>query len=403
MRRRPPSSALSTATVWTAGDNVYPSGSVTANWDCYEASWGGAIKARTRPVPGNHDWGTGQGGAVNLDAYNTYFGASATDAGLKSYYSYDIAGSNWHVVNLDTECAEVIGGCTAGSAQELWLKADLAANSTKNVIAVWHKPRYSSGATNLDDLQPFWDDMYAAGVDLVLQGHDHIYERFAPIKSGATLASQPVADPVYGIPVITVGTGGAGLQSCPGTTFTASAVCNSSTYGVMKLTLHATTYDWKFLPIAGSTFTDSGTGSVHAAPVTGNTAPDAPTLNSPGNAATGVGTSPTLDIDVSDPDADPLTVTYYGRPFASGNYAQIGAPHTGVASGTNDTISWPNLGAGQTFQWYATVNDGTDTTYRPHLDLPHRRERRPRLRRRRRHRLVRRHHGHGHRQRHRGH
>ena len=252
--------------VWTAGDNVYPSGSVTANWDCYEASWGGAIKARTRPVPGNHDWGTGQGGAVNLTAYNAYFGASATDVNAKSYYSYDIPGSDWHVVNLDTECAQVAGGCTAGSAQELWLKSDLAANSTKNVIAVWHKPRYSSGVTNLTDLQPFWDDLYTAGVDILLQGHDHIYERMAPIKSGATLGSVPVADPAYGIRQFTVGTGGASLQSCPGTPLATSEACNSNTYGVMKFTLHATSYDWKFLPIAGSTFTDSGTGSVHGAP-----------------------------------------------------------------------------------------------------------------------------------------
>ena len=214
--------------VWTAGDNVYPSGSVTANWDCYEASWGGAIKARTRPVPGNHDWGTGQGGAVNLVAYNAYFGPSATDTDGNSYYSYNIPDSNWHVVNLDTECAQVTGGCTAGSAQELWLKADLAANSTKNVIAVWHKPRFSSGVTNLQDLQPFWDDLYAAGVDVLLQGHDHIYERMEPIKSGATLGSQPVADAAYGIRQFTVGTGGASLQSCPGTPLATSEVCKAT-------------------------------------------------------------------------------------------------------------------------------------------------------------------------------
>ena len=252
--------------VWTAGDNVYPSGSVASNWDCYEASWGGAIKARTRPVPGNHDWGTGQGGVENLVAYNAYFGSSATDAGGKSYYSYDIPSSNWHIVNLDTECQLVPGGCAAGSAQELWLRADLTANSSKNVIAVWHKPRYSSGATNYQTLQPMYDDLYEFGVDILLQGHDHIYERMAPIKSGATLGSDPVADPAYGIRQFTVGTGGASLQSCPGTPLATSDACNSSTYGVMKFTLHATSYDWQFLPIAGSTFTDSGTGSVHGAP-----------------------------------------------------------------------------------------------------------------------------------------
>ena len=120
--------------------------------------------------------------------YFAYFGANATDAGGKSYYSYDIAGSNWHVVNLDSECQLVPGGCGAGSAQDLWLEADLAANSTENVIAVWHKPRYSSGATNYQDMQALWDDLYAAGVDILLDGHDHIYERTVPMKSGATLA-----------------------------------------------------------------------------------------------------------------------------------------------------------------------------------------------------------------------
>ncbi len=171
-------------TVWTTGDNVYPSGAVLANYtNCYETSWGGAIKARTRPIPGNHDWGTGQGGAETLASYNTYFGANATDAGGKSYYSYDIPSSNWHIVNLDSECQLVPGGCAAGSAQELWLEADLAANSTKNVIALWHKPRFSSGVTNYTALQALYDDLYAVGVDILLHGHDHIYERLAPMDA----------------------------------------------------------------------------------------------------------------------------------------------------------------------------------------------------------------------------
>ena len=144
----------------------------------------------------------------NLDGYFGYYGANATDAGGKSYYSYDIAGSNWHVVNLDSECQLVPGGCAAGSAQEMWLEADLAANSSKNVIAMWHKPRYSSGATNYQALQPLWDDLYAAGVDILLDGHDHIYERFAPMKSGATLADPPSADADLRDPPVHCGTGG---------------------------------------------------------------------------------------------------------------------------------------------------------------------------------------------------
>ena len=249
--------------VWTAGDNVYPTGTTLTNYTtCYESGWGGAIKLRTRPVPGNHDWGTSQvpPGSETLAEYNAYFGASATDLSGNSYYSYDIPSSNWHIVNLDTECQLVPGGCDAGSPQELWLRADLTGNSTRNVIAVWHKPRYSSGVTNYTALQAMYDDFYEFGVDVLLEGHDHIYERMTPINAAG------VADPVYGIRQFTVGTGGASLQSCPGTPLPTSDVCNSNTYGVMKFTLHASSYDWQFLPIDGSTFTDSGTGTVHGAP-----------------------------------------------------------------------------------------------------------------------------------------
>jgi hypothetical protein len=238
--------------VWTAGDNAYQNGTATEFANCYDPAWG-AVKARTRPAPGNHDWNSG-----NLDGYNGYFGSAATDVNGKSYYSYDIAASNWHVVVLDTECARVTGGCGAGSAQELWLRADLSANSTKNVITVWHKPRYSSAVTNLTDLQPFYDDLYAFGVDILLQGHDHVYERMDPMNAAG------VADPAYGVRQFTVGTGGASLQSC-GTLLPNSVKCGSP-FGVLKFTLHASSYDWVFLPIAGTTFDDSGTASVHDAP-----------------------------------------------------------------------------------------------------------------------------------------
>ena len=133
------------------------------------------------------------------------------------------------------------------------------------MIALWHKPRYSSGTTNLQELQPLWDDLYAAGVDILLDGHDHIYERLAPMKSGATLADPPVADPFYGIRQFTVGMGGESHHGLT-TALPTSEALNNNTFGIFKLTLHATTYDWKFLPIAGSTFTDAGTGTVHGAP-----------------------------------------------------------------------------------------------------------------------------------------
>ena len=150
------------------------------------------------------------------------------------------------------------GGCAAGSAQELWLRADLAANSGKNVIAIWHKPRFSSGVTNLHDLQALYDDIYAFGVDILLDGHDHIYERLAPMDpSGA-------GRPDLRHPPVHRRHRRRGAASHAGTLLATSQACNGATYGVMKLTLHASTYDWQFLPIAGSTFTDAGTGSVHA-------------------------------------------------------------------------------------------------------------------------------------------
>ena len=154
--------------------------------NCYATTpWGDpSVKSRTRPVPGNHDWGNTGTASDNLNGYFGYYGPNATDGGGKSYYSYDIPSSNWHIVNLDSECEDVPGGCAAGSPQELWLKADLAANSTKNVIALWHKPRYSSGATQYQAVQPLWDDLYAAGVDILLDGHDHIYERHGADEVG---------------------------------------------------------------------------------------------------------------------------------------------------------------------------------------------------------------------------
>ena len=252
-------------TIFTTGDNVYPNGTAADFTNCYAPTpWGDpGVLSRTRPVPGNHDWGTGV--TNSLSGYFGYFGANATTPAATSYYSYDIAGSNWHVVNLDSECANVPGGCTAGSAQELWLKADLAANSTKNVIALWHKPRYSSGATNLQDLQPLWDDLYAAGVDILLDGHDHIYERLRPDEVGRHPRFPAGRRPDVRHPAVH---GRDRRRSAPQPRHHAGDQPGSEQhdFGIFKLTLHATTYDWVFLPIAGSTFTDSGTGSVHAAP-----------------------------------------------------------------------------------------------------------------------------------------
>ena len=207
---------------------------------------------------------------------------------------------------LDSECAMVVGGCGATSAQVDWLRADLAANATRNVIVVFHKPRFSSAVTNLVDLQPFWDVSYQYGVDIILVGHDHVYERLAP------MAPTGAADPTNGIRQFTVGTGGAAAQSF-GTALSTSVVrAPSPTYGVLKLTLHATTYDWLFLPIAATTFTDSGTGSVHAAP-NGDPTFD---QNLP-NRTDPEGATIDLDAGATDPNGDPLTYAAANLPGRS--------------------------------------------------------------------------------------
>ncbi|HJW91861.1 MAG TPA: metallophosphoesterase [Anaerolineales bacterium] len=235
-------------TVFTLGDNAYPDGTQAQFNDCYGATWG-RHKARTNPSPGNHDYHV-----AGAAGYFTYFGAAASPldpnctSNCKGYYSYDLGA--WHVIVLNSEIAH-----DAGSAQVQWLQADLAANRTICTLAYWHKPRFSSGLHgNNTGINPFWQALYDFRADVVLNGHDHTYERFAPQNPSGQ------ADPNLGIREFVVGTGGASLYS-----FLAiqpnSQVRNNTTWGVLKLTLHATSYDWGFVPIAGQTFTDAGSAN----------------------------------------------------------------------------------------------------------------------------------------------
>jgi len=226
--------------VLTLGDNAYPDGAPSDYTSYYEPNWG-RFKAKTSPAPGNHDYHTSGG-----SGYFAYFGSQAP----AEYYSYDIG--SWHLISLNGEIS-----VSAGSAQETWLKNDLAAHSAKCTLAYWHEPRFSSGAEHGSDssFDPFWRDLYAAGADIVLSGHDHEYERFAPQNpSGA-------ADP-NGIREFVVGTGGASHY-----TFSApianSEVRDNTSFGVLKLTLHASSYDWQFVPVKGASFTDSGSTACH--------------------------------------------------------------------------------------------------------------------------------------------
>jgi hypothetical protein len=210
---------------------------------------------------GNHEYHT-----AGASGYFSYFGAAAGDP-TKGYYSYDIG--TWHIIALNSNCSRV-GGCGVGSPQEQWLKADLAAHPNMCTLAYWHHPRFSSGDHGSNtSYDAFWKAIYAAGVEIVLNGHDHSYERFAPQNpSGA-------ADP-NGIQEFVVGTGGKNHYAF-GTIKANSVVRNSDTYGVLKLTLHPTSYDWQFVPEAGKTFTDTGTRNCFNASSTQPTAAPAAT------------------------------------------------------------------------------------------------------------------------------
>ena len=231
------------AAVLTLGDNQYEDGALTKYQASYASTWGAYFNL-THPVPGNHEYGT-----PGAAGYYAYFGTVAGDP-TKGYYSYNVGA--WHLIALNSNCGSV-GGCGAGSAQEQWLRADLAANPTSCTLAYWHHPRFSSGAHGNDaTYDAFWQALYAYNADLVLVGHDHDYERFAPQNpSGA-------ADAARGIREFVVGTGG--KSSYAFTTIRAnSQVRDTGTYGVLELTLHPTSYDFRFVHEAGKTFTDSGT------------------------------------------------------------------------------------------------------------------------------------------------
>ncbi|RJQ80321.1 DNRLRE domain-containing protein [Pseudonocardiaceae bacterium YIM PH 21723] len=231
-------------TVWTTGDNVYPNGTASEFNTYYNPTWG-AFKNRTRPVPGNHDYNTS-----GYYGYYGYFGAAAGTAG-QGYYSYDLG--NWHIVALNSEIST-----TASSAQATWLTSDLAGTTKPCIAAYWHKPRFTSGSThgNNTAIGPLVQILYNNHADVVVTGHNHQYERFNLLNpSGAV-------DTTGGIRHFVVGTGGAGLYPF-GTIQPGSQVRNNNSFGALKFTLHANSYDWNFLPAAGSSFTDSGTTNCH--------------------------------------------------------------------------------------------------------------------------------------------
>jgi len=230
--------------VFLLGDNAYENGSASDYSNCYNPTWG-RHKSRTKPSAGNHEYNT-----LNATGYYGYFGSAAGDP-TKGYYSFDTG--EWHVVVLNSNIASI-----DAAAQLAWLDTDLTANTKSCTLAYWHHPRFSSGSGhgNNSAMQPFWEKLVQYNADLILNGHDHDYERFA--RQSPT----GVADNVSGIREIVVGTGGRALYTL-GTLRANSEVFNSTTYGVLKLTLSSGSYSWQFIPIAGQTFTDSGSENCH--------------------------------------------------------------------------------------------------------------------------------------------
>ena len=238
------------AAVLPLGDIQYNSASLSNIMAVYDPTWG-RVKSISRPIIGNHE----SSGTGYFDYFNGV-GVADGPAGPrgKGWYSFDVG--TWHLVALNSNCARV--GCTAGSEQETWLRADLAAHPTSCTLAYWHHPRYSSGHDGDNTfMQPLWEALDDAGAEIVLSGHSHDYERVAPVDRNGTV------NQANGIRQFVVGTGGAFFTGGLGSRIPQSEVAQGDTFGVLFLTLHPTSYDWRFVPEAGKTFADSGSGACH--------------------------------------------------------------------------------------------------------------------------------------------
>ncbi len=231
--------------IFTAGDNAYPLGS-SDDFKCYESAWG-RFKSKTFPVPGNHEYY--QPGAL---PYFQYFGARAGEGGFRTgYYSFNLG--NWHIVALNSPLQ-----ASGGIDQIMWLKDDLQSSNAKCTLAIWHYPVFTSGPSNGSPesrvMREAWQVLFDGGADLIVNGHDHLYERFAPQSPDGR------RNDATGITQITAGTGGAPLYQFSGSV--ANSTAKMSAYGLLKLTLQATSFDSVFLPVSGAPF-DQYHGTCH--------------------------------------------------------------------------------------------------------------------------------------------
>ena len=265
------------------GDLAYPDGTAVDFHDCFDPTWG-RHRDRIRPTAGNHEYHT-----AGAWPYWDYFGAAAGSRG-RGWYSFDLG--TWHIVVLNSNCDQV--SCSSAATQAQWLRNDLAGRAGGNILAYWHHPRYSSGFHgSTTTVRLFWEILYAAGADVVLGGHDHDYERFAPQDPWARL------DSAYGMRQFVVGTGGTELRPLAATAPN-SRVFQASTHGILKLTLRSSRYDWEFLPVAGKTFSDAGSTASHGAPPARTTRTVKVTTDAHVDQArpsTSFATAPTMSID----------------------------------------------------------------------------------------------------------
>jgi chitodextrinase len=342
------------AGVIALGDNQYYCGGYSAYVQSYDLSWG-RVKSITHPSVGNHEYLTS--GGTGCDSTNTgaagyfkYFGAAAGQQG-QGYYSLDIGA--WHLVALNSNCSSA-GGCGTGSPQYNWLQADLAAHTTACTLAYWHIPLYSSGGRASSNMRTLWQVLYDNNADLVLEGHDHTYERFAPQNATAGL------DTARGLRSFIVGTGGANHTSF--TTVAAnSEVRDASTFGILAVTLHPTSYDWQFIPEAGKTFTDSGSTSCHGIPGPPDTTPPSVPNGLAGTATSG--TSVALTWNASTDNVGVASYTVFRNGSAIGTPTTTSFTDTGVSPSTTYSYAVSARdAAGNTSAWSVPVSVTTPAT-----------------------------------------
>lgn len=231
-------------TVFTAGDNDYSDGAVPPPYGvCFDSTWG-RHRARLRPAPGDDDR---RGGTLTLDDYFAYFGAAGHPP--TGSYSYDLG--SWHIVVLNATPS-------VDTAQLTWLRTDLTTHPTRCALAIAHRPRFSSGNTGSSPgMGTVFQILYDNGVELLISGNDHDYERFAPQAPDQTV------DSAAGVVQLVVGTGGKSHGRINLPLVANSIAQNDDSYGVLRLVLHPTSYEWRFIPVPGRTFSDAGQRSCH--------------------------------------------------------------------------------------------------------------------------------------------